>query len=161
MLTVALLDGLEPVIVYGLRGVSPVRIFQGIAAGLIGTEAFKGGIGTMLLGMALHTFIASTVVATYWVVSRRVPLLVRHAVLCGSIYGLVVWMVMNWIVIPLSATGSGLQFPPRMPNAFGLANGIFAHLFCVGIPTGLTARAAAASHEGLRAQAPASDLTQP
>jgi hypothetical protein len=138
-LTVALLDGLEPVIFVALRGGQPMRVFQSIAAGLLGRDAFTGGIRTVLLGMALHLFIASVVVVVYWLASRRIPALARKPFVYGPLYGLVVYAVMNFVVIPLSATGNGI----RMPAPIALANGIFAHLFCVGIPTGLTARAAA------------------
>src|SRR5688500_16084412 len=71
-LIVALLDGLYPVILYGLRGVTPDRVFQGIAAGLLGREAFRGGMVTAALGLGLHVFIALVVVATYFALSAHV-----------------------------------------------------------------------------------------
>ena len=38
---------------------------RGIASGLLGTRAFTGGIGTWLLGLALHFFIAVSAAAIY------------------------------------------------------------------------------------------------
>ena len=142
-LAVAILDGLDPVIFYAFRGVAPGRIFQGIAGGLMGREAaLAGGTPTVVLGMALHLFIASVVVITYWLASRKLPALVRHPIAYGMLYGLAVYAVMNFIVIPLSALGSGLKVPTiAITPAF--LNGIFATLFCIGIPTGIAARAAA------------------
>ncbi len=135
---VAVLDGLEPVIFYAFRGVHPMRVFQGIAAGLLGREAFNGGIPTALLGLGLHAFIATVVVATYWLASRQLPILTRRPFLCGPLYGLAVYVVMTFGVVPLSAAGAGVQMP-RLPM---LVNGIFAHVFCVGIPTALAVRQA-------------------
>jgi hypothetical protein len=153
-LTVALLDGLEPVIFVALLGGQPIRVFQSIAGGLIGRDAaFSGGASTMLLGMALHLFIASVVVVTYWAASRRMPALARKPFVYGPLYGLAVYVVMNFAVIPLSALGNGI----RLPAPVALANGIFAHLVCVGIPVGLTARAAARRDSASRA--PASSLS--
>ena len=130
-LAVAVLDGIEPVIFYALRGVHPMRVFQGIAAGLLGRESFNGGVPTMVLGMGLHLFIASVIVTLYWLASRRWKALAERPVPYGILYGLVVYAVMTFIVVPLSAAGSGIRIPPPVM----LANGIFAHLFCVGLPT--------------------------
>ena len=69
-LIVALLDGLYAVIL-ALRGVTPDRVFQGVAAGVLGREAFRGGMATAALGLGLHVFIALVVVATYVALSIR------------------------------------------------------------------------------------------
>lgn len=140
VLAVAVLDIVEPIIFYGLRGVPPIRIFQSVASGLLGREAYAGGVPTALLGAALHLFIASIVVIVYWVASRRVRVLTQRPLLCGVLYGLAVYAVMTFIVIPLSAIGGGV----RIPALPALLNGIFAHVVCVGPPTAYAARRASA-----------------
>jgi hypothetical protein len=135
---VAVLDILEPIIFYGLRGVPPIRIFQSVAAGLLGRESYRGGLGSALLGAALHVFIASVVVIVYWLASRRLTALAERPLLWGVLYGLAVYAVMTFIVIPLSAIGGGVRIPP-LP---ALLNGIFAHVVCVGPPAAFAARAA-------------------
>src|SRR6476620_1816115 len=88
-LTVGTLDALDAIIFFGLRsGARPVRIFQGIAYGLIGPAARQGGLKTAALGVCLHYFIAFGIVVTYFLVSRRVRLLTRRPVICGLAYGL-------------------------------------------------------------------------
>ena len=57
-LVAALLDILDPILFFGLRGVAPIRIPQSIASGLLGRAAYSGGLRTVLLGLALHLFIA-------------------------------------------------------------------------------------------------------
>ena len=139
MLTVAVLDILEPIIFYGFRGVAPIRIFQSVASGLLGREAaYRGGIGSAMLGGALHLFIASVVVLVYWIASRQIPVLTKRPLLCGVLYGLGVYVVMTFVVIPLSAIDGGVHIP-AMP---ALLNGIFAHIVCVGPPAAFAARAA-------------------
>lgn len=135
-LAVGVLDILDPILFwYFYRDVKPMRILQGIAGGLLGREAARtGGISTALLGLAIHFFIAFTVVLVYHLASRKIGVLVRHPIFCGVIYGLLVYLVMNFVVLPLSALG-----PPKFDNPLGVANGLFAHVFCVGIPAALSA----------------------
>jgi hypothetical protein len=116
--------------------VSPIRIFQSIASGLLGREAFSGGPGAALLGVALHFFIAFGIVTTYFVASRALPALVRRPVLFGPLYGVAVYAVMNYVVIPLSAVAPRSGLPPGPV----LANGLLIHLLGVGLPTALFAR---------------------
>ena len=67
-LTVGALDLLDAIVFFGLRnGVAPVRIPQSIAAGLVGRPAaVAGGLSTAALGVALHFFIATTIVAVFY-----------------------------------------------------------------------------------------------
>ena len=134
-LVVGILDGLDAVIFFGLRGVQPTKIFQAIAAGLLGREAaVAGGIPAALLGLLLHFVIATGVVATYYAVSRWMPVLIRHPIVCGLLYGPVVFFVMQLVVLPLSATaGSG----KLLPSGVVLVNGLLIHALGVGLPAAL------------------------
>ena len=134
-LTVGVLDGLDALVFFGLRGVSPARLFQGIASGLLGRSAFGGGMATALLGVLLHFFIAFAVVTTYHVAARRIPGLTRRPWIYGPLYGLLVYAVMTFIVIPLSAIGA------RSPSTSVLLNGLLIHALGVGLPAALSARA--------------------
>jgi hypothetical protein len=137
-LVVGTLDALDAIVFFGLRsGARPIRIFQGIAYGLIGPAARQGGFATAALGVVLHYVIAFGIVLTYFLVSRRVRLLTRHPVICGLLYGLVAYAVMNLVVLPLSRVGG-----PSLPPAPVLANGLLIHMLGVGLPSALFARAA-------------------
>ncbi len=135
-IAVGLLDITDAFVFFGLRGVSPVRILQSIASGLLGRDAYAGGAATATLGGVLHFFIAFCVVGVYLLASRRFESLARRPLLYGPLYGLAVYAVMYSIVIPLSAAGFG----PR-PAAV-VANGLLIHLLGVGPPAALAARAA-------------------
>jgi len=119
-------------------GVSPQRIFQSVAAGLLGDAAAKGGWPTAILGLALHYFIATSMSVTYYLVSRRWRPLIQYPVLFGGAYGLVLYAVMNFIVVPLSAAGGGGG--AKDPLWIGLT--VAAHVFLVGIPIAVFARMA-------------------
>jgi hypothetical protein len=128
------LDIADAFIFYGIRGVSPVRILQGIAYGLIGRGAYSQGIRSALIGLLLHFLIATTAATVYILASRRLPLS-RNPLLFGALYGIAVYVVMNYVVLPLSHVGMR-PLPPMVP----LINGVAALVFCVGIPIALVAR---------------------
>jgi hypothetical protein len=142
-LVVGILDGLDAILFFGLRsGATPVRIFQSIAAGVLGrAAAVQGGWRAALLGVLLHFFIAFAVVSTFYVVSRRMRILTRRPVLFGLLYGVAVYVVMNYAIIPLSAIGPR---PAAIPLAVHI-NGVLIHALGVGLPSALAARAAARS----------------
>jgi hypothetical protein len=132
-LVVGILDLADAFVFFGLRGVRPIRILQSIASGLLGREAFAGAAGTAFLGAALHFFIAFMVVATFFVASRYVAILRRAPIWSGLIYGIVVYLVMNFVVLPLSAAGRGTPLWPVVTN------GLIIHMLGVGLPSSLVA----------------------
>lgn len=138
-LVVGVLDITEVIIFYALwRDVSPIRIFHSVAAGLLGRQAATaGGVRTALLGLAIHFCIAFVVVLLYHLAVSRVRALAAHPFVFGPLYGIVVYLMMNFVVLPMTAAG-----PPRLTPWPVVANGLFAHLFCVGLPAALTASAA-------------------
>jgi hypothetical protein len=140
-LTVGTLDILDAFIFFGLRsGSTPQRILQSIASGFIGRQAAtQGGLKTAVLGAVLHFFIASMIVLVYYLASRRLRILSAKPIVCGILYGLGVYAVMNYVVVPLSAIGGGV----RIAATPVLINGLLIHAFGVGLPSALFARAAA------------------
>ncbi len=119
-------------------GVPAQRIFQSVAAGLLGQASFEGGAATAALGLGLHYFIATTMSVVYYVVARRWPLLWQRPVLVGAGYGLILYGVMNYIVVPLSAAAHG---GPKDPLWVGLS--VVVHMFLIGVPIALATSAAA------------------
>src|SRR3982751_966851 len=70
-LVVGILDGLFALIFYGLiLGAPTLRIFQSVAAGLLGRPAaIEGGVRTFLLGLLLHFIVATCIAAVYYLAS--------------------------------------------------------------------------------------------
>ena len=119
-----------------IAGRSPVRMLQGIASGWLGKASYNGGLLTAGLGFASHFFFATTWAAIYWLASRKLPVLVRQAWMCGTLYALIVYAVMYEVVIPLSAIHHRI---PRTPQA--VLTQVLIHIFCVGLPIALIVRA--------------------
>lgn len=141
-LVVGILDGLFALVFYGLiLGLKPLRIFQSVAAGLLGKAAFEGGSPTFLLGILLHFVVATVIAAVYYAASLKLPVLLQHAVVCGLIYGLLAYLGMNYVVVPLSAIGSRpFSFRLFLPAFIG-------HAFLVGLPIALLARRSAKANK--------------
>jgi hypothetical protein len=100
-----------------------------IAAGLIGKQAFQGGIGFYVLGVALHFFIALSAAAIYYSASRRLGFLKEHALVCGLFFGAAVELVMRLVVLPLSALHA--RGPYELND---LILGLLVHMVVVGLP---------------------------
>jgi hypothetical protein len=130
------IDALYAIAFWVPRGAKPTRIFQSIAAGLLGRSALEGGAATALLGVALHYFIALAIVLVYWLLSGRFEVLVRRYLLCGAVYGVGVYAFMNYVVIPLSAN------PSSRFNLTWVIWSVIVHALLIGIPAALTARLA-------------------
>lgn len=113
------------------------RICRGIARGVLGDSARTGGAGTAILGVLLHFLIALIWAAIFATAARFVPFLRRQAVLCGLLYGMVVWLGMNAVVVPLSAV-HGKFPPPQIDWKVWVA--IVGHMVLIGWPIALAAR---------------------
>ncbi len=116
-------------------GNTPLRVLQGIASGILGAKAFAGGIATAALGLALHFVIAFSAAAVYYLVSRRVASFRTRPLAWGATYGVIVWALMAYLVIPLSRVAPRTQSWPLILTV------VLIHIACVGLPIGLaTAR---------------------
>ncbi len=154
-------------IVYAIVAFGPLsfslpamRVLQSVAAGAIGREAATaGGWGTALLGLGLHFLIAIGMATVFVLAASKLRFLLRPALLWGVLYGLVLWVAMNYIFVPLSAAGPNLHFASsfaeasqRLREAFSEVQGasdahpwlvwgsLFAHAVLVGVPIALVAK---------------------
>lgn len=119
---------------YLYNGAPPGVILQAIAAGLLGKDAFAGGAGTAALGLFLHFFIACGMAAVYWLACLRSPHLLRRPVVSGTAYGIVTYLAMTYVVVPLSRATS----PPFILSWF--IDSVLAHVVLVGLLLAFVAR---------------------
>ncbi|MBN8606679.1 MAG: hypothetical protein J0L81_07160 [Caulobacterales bacterium] len=156
------LDILYAFIVYGplSYGMSPLQVLQSVAAGWVGRDASRaGGWETGALGLGTHFLIAIIMAAVFVFAGTKMRALLQRPILWGFLYGLVLYVAMNYVVAPLSAAGAAGHFAAsageameRLSHAFGalrpsdperawmLPGTIFTHTFLVGIPIALAAR---------------------
>ena len=124
---------------FGIRNhVTPVRILQSVARGALGQSAFQGGLKTAALGLFFHFLIALTAAAIYVFASRALRFMITHAIVCGVLYGLCVYLFMYGIVMRVSAIHS-TTLPWSYPWAVLIPN-LLIHMFGIGLPIALVAR---------------------
>jgi hypothetical protein len=127
-----ILDISSAVIISLYRHGSPFRMLQYIASGLLGPKSLDGGTATAALGLCLHFFIAFCAATVFFLASRKLGFLTRHPVISGLLYGIAVYIVMYWIVVPLSAIH-------RHPTSlYQLPLPVTVHMLCVGLPISLS-----------------------
>ena len=132
-LVVGVLDISSAFVIWWQRGIGARRGLQGIAAGLLGANSFNGGLVTAGLGLLLHFFVAFVVVIVFYLVSRKIEFLTLHAVASGALYGICVYIVMYWFVLPTVFP----TFRHRLGNEL-LA--IVIHISLIGLPCALIVR---------------------
>jgi hypothetical protein len=106
-----------------------------IAAGLLGRQAFQGGVGTYILGVFLHFFIAVSAATVYYGASRKLVFLTEHPLVCGLFFGGAVEQVMNLVVLPLSALHA--RGPYKLHD---LILGLVVHMVVIGLPISFSIR---------------------
>jgi len=131
-LIVGALDLAYAIAVYSPR--QPILIPQTIASGILGLKSYSGGTETAMLGVVLHFAIALGAATVYYLASRKLTFLVSRAVLCGLIYGALVYLFMHIVVLPLSAAPKGNTRFVYMAFEF------VEDWFCAGLPIALSVR---------------------
>jgi uncharacterized membrane protein YagU involved in acid resistance len=129
------MDITAAIVTYKIRNnIPPARILQSVASGLLGKDAFTGGAQTAALGLFLHFVIAFGATTAFYLVSRKMPWLIQHAVIAGILYGMFVQQFMQQVVLPLSA------FHKAPFNLTALIIGLITHIVCVGLPIALSVK---------------------
>ena len=86
-----------------INHVSPVLLSHYIASGLLGKAALTMGAPAVYLGVILQWAMSVLIAAIYWSVTARMPRLRAKWWLGGLLAGFVIYLVMNFLVMPLSA----------------------------------------------------------
>lgn len=130
-----------------INWLNPVIILHAIASGLLGKASYFDGIRSALLGLLLQWGMSLLIAAVYVVAARRLRWLTANWPSGGLAYGTVIFAVMNYLVVPLSAAwprhpftlhGIMSRFPPDKfiynllaMLLFGLIVAFCAHYFGV------------------------------
>ena len=128
------LDAVAAVTQAATLSMKPQRVFQGVASGVLGPRSFERGWNSGALGVVLHFVIACTISTIYVLASLHLPFLLRHPLIAGGLYGIAVFVVMFFIVLPLSRS------PKRPFNLKFAATQLLIHIFIIGWSIALSAR---------------------
>jgi hypothetical protein len=101
-----------------------IRLFQTIAVGVLGKASFDAGAAAAWLGAGLHVFMATVFVVVYVLAGRRAPALLARPLLHGLLYGVLLYVVMNFVVMPLSRVDAS----PSFDHADWIFYSVIAHM---------------------------------
>jgi uncharacterized membrane protein YagU involved in acid resistance len=128
------LDIADALVFNWLRGVTPAMVFRYIASGVTGpTAVMHGGLASVVLGVVLHYSIALIWTIIFYAITRELAMVSNHPAISGLLYGCLVYLIMNYIVLPLSRV-------PHLQNRVTVAsriNGVLAVLLCIGLTISL------------------------
>ena len=131
-LTAATCDFIAAMLIYHLPAVT---VGKAVARGWFGREkAMAGGLDVAAIGIVSHYVILLVAAAIFVFASLRFPILRRRAVIVGVLFGLCIYVVMHFVVLPLSAAG------PGNPKGIQLVEELLGHMFVIGLPIALWAR---------------------
>ena len=136
-LLAGLFDITDAFVFWGMRGAKPMRIGQSIAGGIMGEAAKNGGWGAFVVGMALHFAMAVAMAVVFYLIAKAIPVIAKHAIAFSVPYGIGLFLVMTYVVVPLSRAyvGKHTPFPPEM--GIVLYNTLFCHIVLVGLTIGV------------------------
>lgn len=97
-------------------------------------DAKEWGDAGAALGLAVHYALMAIMVAIYVLAADRKPALKANPVLWGVVYGLITYVAMNLIVVPLRF------HTPLPPSTLSICTQLFCHIVLVGLPTAFIAR---------------------
>ena len=113
-------------------GKNPVTILNYVASGVFGKEtAYAGGWTMSLMGLIFHFAIAFIWTILFFLLYPYFNKLVKNKWVAGILYGILVWIIMNRVVVPLSNTTKN---PFRLSSAIV---GVITLIICIGIPISL------------------------
>ncbi len=111
----------------------PSVVFKFIASGVFGTKAFSGGVPMVIAGLIFHYIIALGFTFIFFFLYPKMRLVIKNSILTGVLYGAFVWLVMKFIVLPLSST------PPQPFTYTGSVIAMVILIVCIGIPLSVIA----------------------
>jgi len=110
---------------------SPVLVLKYITSAIIGKSAYSDGLLMPLLGLLLHFIIAFIWATIFFLLYPKIISLLKNSVVAGLLYGVVVWLVMNLLVLPITQVPKS---PFNLPQAL---TGMLVLMLAIGLPIAL------------------------
>ncbi len=113
---------------YVKTGRNPIIVLKYIASAVFGKSAMAGGFGMALAGLLFHYAIALLFTVFFALIFNRLWAWVKHTLLISIIYGVFIWTVMNFLIVP-NSYASAIPFS----WSAGLTNCLIL-IVCIGYP---------------------------
>jgi hypothetical protein len=116
---------------YIKSGKNPVNILPYVASGIFGKSAFSGGTEMIVAGLLFHYLIAFSWTLIFFFIYPYISSFFKTPIITGLIYGIVIWLIMNLLIVPFSGT-------PK--SSFKIVNAIINMvilMYAIGLPISL------------------------
>jgi hypothetical protein len=114
--------------------VSPQRILQSVAVGVLGRGSFQMGLHSILTGAFWQTVISLGAALVYCGAAARLHVLLRRPLVCGLLFGAACNLFLFFVVIPLSAAKQGVI------GSYGFNMNLLLNILLFGTPIAFAAR---------------------
>ena len=111
------------------NGLTPERLLQIVASGLLGKSAFSGSFSTAALGLACHLVLSLVWMTLFFLAARQAPALAARPLISAVGYGILVFLAMRLVVLPLSAFPNRVSFKPLATTL-----DLLSHIFLFALP---------------------------
>lgn len=111
-----------------LARVSPGRVLQTIASGVLGETSYQGGSTSMALGLGLQIVISFVIALIYNIAFAQVADIRSRPLMFGALYGVVIFIVMNFVVVPLSRAHTNHDWDVKSAVAMTIVMILFAEI---------------------------------
>jgi hypothetical protein len=122
------LDILSAFVFAGMAGVTPAQVLRYVASGPFGDSMRSGGMGATITGLFVHYGLMLIMVTVFALMVDRFRRMRDHWYAWGAAYGVAIYLVMYWLVVP-TRFGS----VPKT-DLWSVGNALFSHIVCVGLP---------------------------
>lgn len=122
------LDILSAFLFAGMGGVTPGQVLRYVASGPFGDSLRSGGLGAAIAGLLVHYSLMLVMVMVFAKTVERVQLIRNPWYVWGAAYGIAIYLVMYWVVVPLRFGAA-----PKT-DLWSVGNALFSHIVCVGLP---------------------------
>jgi|SRR6185369_8638171 len=123
---------------YARTGNSPIKVWRFVASGVFGKQAYADADGLLMpaLGLLFHFCLAFSFTLFFFFIFPKIKLLAKNIFITGIVYGILVWLLMTKLIVPLSNTA---KLAPRPgPTILGISVqtllGLAFIMFCIGLP---------------------------
>jgi uncharacterized membrane protein YagU involved in acid resistance len=106
----------------------PNRILQTVASGLLGKASYQGGWRTAALGLALQVAMSLVIALVYNLAVAQLAVIRDRPLISGALYGVVVYVVMNFVVVPLSRAHPKPRWTPPSVIAMLIVMVVYAEI---------------------------------
>jgi uncharacterized membrane protein YagU involved in acid resistance len=106
----------------------PNRILQTVASGLLGRASYQGGWTTVALGLALQVAMSFVIALVYNLAVAQAAVIRDSPLMFGALYGVVVYVVMNFVVVPLSRAHPKPRWTPQSVIAMLIVMVVYAEI---------------------------------